>query len=430
MSAAPTHSERDRIGAALSAHLARQRAARILDEQRSERAAIRAAGADARAHTRAASVTALAGAERQPDPAVLIAKRRDEYKRALSYPMLPAEVLAAARDAVASCGLRADTDESAAEVVGLLVLHVMRMHGTQPLRCKVGREWLRTNARRMYDRESARRERATGLKASAQLHAQWAAEDAEADSERDSSGPDAVWYMAANQPAPKQQEQPDAAALAERLQLTPKQADALVFSLESAQRVTAAMSGAERKRTADALSQLRKRFPTVDALRWALRPLRACAAAIERCQRIAARRWQPSGPQRPGPQHLPARMQRPLERPAAQPAQRGCYPAAVALSNGPRWHGLTIASDPQQPARLPESLAVSGPRPHRAAAGLPAGGVGAAREPDLVMRGDGAMLRRAHRDAQRAAAQQPTAARAALAFIAAAERHSVIGGND
>jgi hypothetical protein len=311
--------------------------------------------------------------------------------------MLPGEVLAAARDAVSAAKLGTGTAansmerESAHETVSILVKHVLQRHGLRPLRCDVGREWMRQRAKRIYDRECFRRERATGLRASAELHTRWAAEDADSDS--DGSGPDAVWYAAAGQPAPEPERQPSAAAIAERLQLTPKQSDALALALDSAQRVTAALPGAARKAAADARAQLRKRYPEPDALRWALRPERACIAAIERCKRTAARRWQPLGPERPVtiPERCPdgsyaarplALPERTHQTPAPAPApDRGSCPAAVYPSRERASAARVlayIAAHEQPDARSPRTGPGNrGPRPHRAAPGLTAGGLGA-----------------------------------------------------
>jgi hypothetical protein len=269
------HAGRTNLSRNVRGMLARKRAALILDEQRSERDSIRAARraqADAMSN---ASLTQLAAGAR-PNLDMLKAQHRDRARAALSYSMKPAEVLAAVRDAVSAA--RLPDDDSRAETISEVVKQVIARHGPQPLRVNVGRDWLVTRCKRTYLREAIKRERATGLQASARLLAQWRDDDSSEDAlERLDSGPDAVYRRAAGMDAPAADTDAlssaeVAARIGDRLQLTARQRAAVALTLESRKRVTLALSGADRKAATQARNVIRKRFPDAWSLRLALRP--------------------------------------------------------------------------------------------------------------------------------------------------------------
>lgn len=272
-----TDPERERIRAGLDAMLARKRAALILDEQRLERDSIRAARREQADKISSATITQLAAGAR-PNLDMLKVRHRDRARAALSYPMSPAEVLAAVRDAVSAA--RLPDDDSRAETVSEVVRQVIARHGPQPLRVNVGRDWLLTRCKRTYLREAIKRERATGLQASARLLSQWRDDDSSEDAlERLDSGPDAVYRRAAGMDAPAADTDPlssadVAARISDRLQLTARQRDAVALTLESRKRVTLALSGADRKAATQARNIIRRRYPDAWSLRLALRPKR------------------------------------------------------------------------------------------------------------------------------------------------------------
>lgn len=273
---------REQLRADLSAYLARQRAARILHEHESERRAIRRAQRDAAAQRRTGS--AMDRAMARPNLDLLAAKRRDEYKRALSYPMTPAEVLAAAREA---CEHLPD-DEERADTVSALVRSVIARHGRTPLRCDIGAHWLRQLAERTYARETRKREHKTGMGAAAAQLRTWAADDSE--DERVARESDPVLWRAMGLPAPTGPDALSAAEVAARLQLSAKQTGALRYALDSAKRATLPLSAAERKAAADARAILRKRYPDSYTLTLALHPERVPAEALTATMRVARER--------------------------------------------------------------------------------------------------------------------------------------------
>ena len=292
---ADADSERARLRASLEQHRLRTRAARILDEQASERRAIRAARADAIAEQGSYSLRDLASG-RRPDESVLAARRRDqyrdalaypidrrrdEYRHALAYPMNGDELFAACLIALDDAGLPLDDERD--ETLGALLEHVQRRHGTEPMRADVGRNWLRIRARGIYSNIAAKRERVGGMRAAAAELQQWHADD-DASAER----PDTVMAIAENLPAREQAEEdrPISADMLARLGLTAKQSSALAYLLQSQKRHTLALTNAETNAAFQARKALARTYPDAESIRVALHPNRAPSLAVEAAQRV------------------------------------------------------------------------------------------------------------------------------------------------
>ena len=275
---ADADSERARLRASLDAHRLRIRAARILEEQASERAAIRAARADATAEQGGYSLRDLASGKRSNESA-LLARRRDQYRNALAYPMSGDELFAACLLALDDAGLPLDDDRN--ETRGALLLHVQRRHGKNPMRADVGRDWLRQRARGIYCNIAAKRERVTGMRAAAAEPQQWHADDDE-NAQRDT-----VMAIAEHLPAREQEEdRPISADTLARLGLTPKQASALAYLLKGQKRHTLALTNAEHNAAYQARRTLARTYPDPESIRVALHPNRAPSMAIEAAQRV------------------------------------------------------------------------------------------------------------------------------------------------
>ena len=276
---ADADSERARLRASLEQHRLRTKAARILEEQASERAAIRAARADATAEQGGYSLRDLASG-RRPNESALLARRRDQYRHALAYPMSGDELFAACLLALDDAGLPLDDDRS--ETLGALLLHVQRRHGKNPMRADVGRDWLRQRARGIYCNIAAKRKRRSDAVTVAAELQQWHADDDES-AER----PDTVMAIAENLPAREQEEdRPISADMLARLGLTAKQASALAYLLESQKRHTLALTNAEHNAAFQARRTLARTYPDAESIRVALHPNRAPSMAVEAAQTI------------------------------------------------------------------------------------------------------------------------------------------------
>ena len=267
------------LRAGLEQHRLRTKAARILEEQASERAAIRAARADATAEQANYSIRDLASGQR-PNESALLARRRDQYRHALAYPMSGDELFAACLLALDDAGLPLDDDRS--ETLGALLLHVQRRHGKNPMRADVGREWLRQRARGIYCNIAAKRERVTGMRAAAAQLQQWHADDDE-----NAQQPDTVMAIAEHLPAREQEEdRPISADTLARLGLTAKQASALEYLLKSRKRHTLALTNAETNAAYMARQSLARTYPDAESIRVALHPHHAPSLAVEAAQRV------------------------------------------------------------------------------------------------------------------------------------------------
>lgn len=335
---------RAKLRAGLNAQRLRNGAARILDEQASERAAIRAARSDAARAEDSLSLTAAAEG-RRPDDAALLARRRDQYRRALDYPMTSDEVFAACLLALDDAGLPLDgrrgpnkdeVIEDRAETLGALLLYVQRTHGCEPIRADMGRDFLKRKARWIYNATADKRERVTGMRKAAAQLASWRQDDDE-----NAPEPDTVMAIAENLPArePVDEDRPIGADTLAKLGLSPTQASALAYLLESRKKHTLALTGAERVAIHAATRKLTRTYPDALSIRAALRPALAPTLAVEAAQRIERGRAALTsrgggGMMRPSTPYV-ALLRVPIDIPPtaraypARPAQYG--PAAITL---------------------------------------------------------------------------------------------------
>lgn len=199
----------------------------------------------------------------------LLAQRRDQLRR-LAVPMEGAEVLGACQHAAIAAKVPTDDVWDVAQDLAVVVYG---RHGAAPLSCDVSANWLRLWAQRIAQRQSERRERATGMRAAADQLTNWRDADNRAAAElAAANGGDPVWCIAAGTAASNlKRDRADAERLALQLRplLTYLQTDAVRIAVSE---VRAAMPGRVRVAFHAACKILRRRFLTADAVRCAVRP--------------------------------------------------------------------------------------------------------------------------------------------------------------
>lgn len=271
--------ERGRIRSELD----RRRMARVAEAILSEQATERQLTREAEAELRADGKITRAGAEmRRAMREQAIARRRDAWRVALSYPMNGDELVAACQHATLAAKVPAGAFEDVSQA---LAAHVIRRHGPTPERVKLGAGWLRERAQWIYLNQRAADERATGARAAADQLADWRAHDHRAAmAMAASAGGDAVWALAANRPAllPALSRPVSPYTIASGLgfAVRSRATRSITAALNERRQHRAPLTDAERSALSYVRRALRGRFPDPAALLLAIRPVAYAAEVL------------------------------------------------------------------------------------------------------------------------------------------------------